>query len=383
MDKKEAPPQPGKSALRLTTKKRLQHPLKQGERRNKRPSVLGSCPNLTRSRLKCAVYPNGEFTIGLDSHQKIALNQVPRPECVKNMFWDGLSEEGKRWVKEVACQRVSDLGLAIPPNSPSRVRGLNGITSYGARMVRNGAFLMQEKYGKDSLGFVTLTLPKMTKDDQRNVAKNWASIVKTYFKDIGRLYERKTGRKFTYVAVTEIQTKRWKKYHDLGLHLHYVYHGRIFNPGPWFIGFREVRNKWQSAVQKFCNEVYDYRFSENCKGVFKDASRYLSKYMSKGCGLIEEVAKGGFEGCIPHSWYSISRRLASAVKRRVSKSERVAAGIVSRIGSKRLGEVVEYIGMVDIETPANGFRIVGFYGKLQEELIGRTSQEILSKLNSI
>lgn len=380
---KEAPSLPGKDALGITTFDRTSHPLKQGEGHRRCPSVLRSCPNLTRSRLKCAIYPNGEFTIGLDSQGRLPLNQRPRAESVKNMFWDGLSDEGKRWVKQVAAERVSDLGLAIPPNSPKRVRGLNGITSYGARMVRNAAFLMQEKYGKDSLGFVTLTLPKMTKDDQRNVARNWASIVKTYFKEVGRLYERKTGRKFTYVAVTEIQTKRWKRHHDLGLHLHYVYHGRIFNPGPWFIGFREVRDKWQSAVQKFCNEVYDYRFSENCKGVFKDASRYLSKYMSKGCQLIKEVEAGGFEGCLPHSWYSISRRLASAIKRRVSKSERVAAGIVSRIGSERLREVIEYVGMVDIETPASGFRIVGFYGKLQEEFIGKAKHEILSKLNSL
>lgn len=347
------------------------------------PSSMYSCSNLTRSHLVCKIFPNGEFTIGLDSHEKLPQDVRAKPETVKNMFWENLSAEGKKWLCSIAVEKLPSLDLAIPPKLRNKTRGLKGITSYGARLIRNACHLMEEKYGIERLGFVTLTMPKLTKEDEQRVGKNWHRIVKDFYDGVGKFYERRTKRKHSYAAVTEIQPKRWRVRREYGLHLHYVFVARQYNSGSWYIKYHEIRRYWQLAVSKQCKNTYDFSHSEQCKGVYKSASRYLSKYMSKGSELISEVEKNGFEGCIPHSWYSISRNLSGAVKKRVQRSKPLAAAIVSRLGNEKLKEIVDYVGTIAIESAANGTRIVGFYGRLQEEWIGMSKHDILDNVNAI
>lgn len=348
----------------------------------KRPAVILSVPNLTRSRLACKIWANGEFTVGLDSSKKLPLEQRPQPEPVENMFWQMLDDETKTWCRNNVIERMPDLDLTVPANSPRRVRGLNGITSYGARMVRNACHLMQSKYGVSQLGFVTLTLPRMSVDDLQSVGRNWSEILKGFFKSMGRLYERRTGNAFTYVAVTEVQTKRWKTRHELGLHIHYVFRGRLYSPGPWFIKHYEIRNQWESSVSRYCAQDYDFDSSENCKAVRKDASKYLSKYMSKGSAIIREIEASRYSGCLPRSWYSLTRRLAHAIKRGIRTSYPIAGAIIRRIRKLKDDGIVDYIGVVDIPTKAYGDRILGIFGRFSEEICVLSTGEILEKINS-
>ena len=144
--------------------------------------------------LNCRIYPNGEFSIW---EEKKNIEVVPPPEAPDYL---GLS-------LLPISHRVA-LGLADPPKKRSQ-EGLNGITKQGARTVRNGAFLLEQKYGQKHLTFLTCTLPLIEDSAEYNAGREWAEIIRIFNQAITRLLKA-AGLPPSYVGCTEIQEIRFE-----------------------------------------------------------------------------------------------------------------------------------------------------------------------------
>lgn len=161
----------------------------------------------------------------------------------------------------------------------------------GARTVRNGAFLLQETYGRQHIGFYTFTLPWVDACAEYRAGIEWAEIVRQFLQSAVRLL-RAAGLSTSYVACSEIQPGRFKARGGMPLHLHLLMVGR--KPGcTWAISSDQWRELWRRAVTNRCPEfqLCGWKASVDTEMVKKSAEGYLGKYMSKGSAFVAAVLK--------------------------------------------------------------------------------------------
>lgn len=233
---------------------------------------------------------------------------------------------------EIEPERAGPLGLSKVANSHNSTdegarsvrKGLNGITLYGQRMVKNASYLMQQAWGGRQLSFLTCTLPG---DAWHTVeaAKKWAEIVRRFMVYLRRELE-KHGLPDLIVSVTEIQPKRAERDGGAPLHLHMVFRGAL-RDYQWCIRPGRLQFLWSSVVLSVCPSYRGLSFSSSCnvQRVRKSASGYLGKYMSKGSGDIEASIKSN-GGCIDHlptHWYNLTQSARDLVKKNTAYGEEV------------------------------------------------------------
>lgn len=327
------------------------------------------------------VWPNGEFSIGYDSSKRLRRvgGQCDRTE---NMFWDGASQEFRQWMVGEAAKQLSPLGLSNTPNSHKARRGSKGITSYGGRMVRNACYDIESRYPRAWLSFATLTLPALSQDELLHCAENWARIVRVYFQRLKRSYEAKTGHPFEYVAVTEIQEKRYEHREELGLHLHYLYVGRLRHKSAWIFTPHELRSHWRKTLEGIGISGANYDATENLQRVIKSAEAYLGKYLSKGAKATRRINENGLSAFLPTAWYSISRKLSQRVRSGVRRITRGASAFVHSCFGGNNFSPVRFIRGIEVDMGLLGFRVIGFYGKLKKGLTGTVLKSILETVDS-
>lgn len=215
--------------------------------------------------------------------------------------------------------------LKKPQNTDSSVgrKKCLTMTKSMARNIRNAGFLLQEKYGKDQLSFLTLTLPNVSEDSLKRIAQNWGKVVHTFLMWLRKRLE-KLEIPFEYVYCTEIQTKRKSKYGHTALHLHMVFVGRLYR-GRWGVTPIQCRKAWLRAIKPLCGEdKFNTSAVENLQRVKSSASGYLSKYLSKGSDIGDgDSTADALFGVVIH-WGGMSRitsaRIRCATRRFASSS---------------------------------------------------------------
>lgn len=309
------------------------------------------------------IWPNGEFGIGWAAD--------PRTEDV----FDG----GAAWREG----HLHPLGLTNTSNSHKPVRsprGQGGITSYGRRMVRNAAFVMQAEASKDRLSFLTLTIPPLTPEEEYCLGRNWAEIVRVFCQWL----RRKLGAASLpgeIVQVTELQSQRHKERGGLPLHLHMVFVGRL-RRGSWAVTPKQVRSAWRRSCTRFAGSTADWSNSENLVRVRKDAGSYLSKYLSKGSGAVSNLLDTVPPGSIPSSWYGVSRSLARRVKAQTLTSEAACTWVMALCEDATCG-VFHYVYPLRLEFDDGGGYIAGYAGKLQSSALSEISSAVRAALSEI
>ncbi len=260
------------------------------------------------------------------------------------------------------------VALGISPPSPERAqRGTKGITTLGARTVRNAAFLLQERYGIDRLGFYTFTLPLVSETAEYEAGREWAEIVRVFLQSVGRLLKA-AGLPPSYVGCTEIQEGRYARYGGLPLHLHVVMVGRL-GRGAWAISSDQWRALWRRAVSGRCPSYRSCSFaaSVDTARVRKSVEGYLGKYMSKGTAMLAPLLAGdaGLIEFLPRSWWCCSANLRRAIARRMSGGNNTAQKLIRdvRAGDSRVGHAAE----VKIRLGDGGLVPVAVVGKLSPE----------------
>lgn len=255
--------------------------------------------------LNCRIYPNGEFSIW---EEKKELAVEPPPDSPDYLGLSLLANS----------HRVA-LGMAEPP--PERAqRGSKGITRLGARTVRNGAFLLEQKYGQKHLVFLTCTLPKVNESAEYAAGREWAEIVRTFNQGLTRLLKA-AGLPPSYVGCTEIQMGRYEKSGGLPLHLHLVFPGR--KPGGrWVISADQYRAVWARSVIARCPEFAGafWKASIDCQAVKQSAEGYLGKYMTKGEASLSAIIEDdpGLLEFLPRSWWCCSVNVKRAIGKRIT-----------------------------------------------------------------
>lgn len=318
------------------------------------------------------LWPNGEFGLGfqkrVDMSQKI--RKLPEPVVdVKSPHWRAFACRMalyQRWCNETG-QAIAPLGLSPHINSHKRAkRGSKGISSLGRKMVRNGAYHLQCKYGKQHLSFLTLTLPAVTRDESVLISRNWSELVRKYQQSLRRLLQSRSlpGE---LVACTEIQESRTERDGVLGLHLHSIFVGRV-RRGKWAVSYLEVRELWKRELERVVGRELDCTSTENLERVKNDAEQYLGKYMSKGLKSIEKLVEMGFGDSLPSAWWSMSLSLKRIVKASVEHLSGEKASLFVRLVENG-AEVFLYAKPVEVELSDGQLIKVGYFGKLLREFI--------------
>lgn len=297
----------------------------------------------------CKLYPSGEFVLyrkrktDVKADIKETFSSIGKAAFKggsESQMWgmqeSGLAEQWYRVAGEVDLPRVQGLaggatnaggramGLSALVNSEKRRRGLGGLTTHGKNLVREAAYGLQERYGKEYLSFWTCTLPRMTDADMRSVCKGWARIVENVKKKL--VYHLGKKQLPTHVVgVTELQPDRWAAEKYPGWHLHIVFVGRK-RGRDWAISTELGDKLWSEAVSEYTESEYSFHASCKLEPIHTSASGYLAKYMSKGSAVIGEVEES-YPGCTPSAWYFVTKSLRTWVVRCTRTSSGVARSL--------------------------------------------------------
>lgn len=316
------------------------------------------------------MWPNGEFGLGFQKRVKM-VHDVPEiespfetPLSTKNLEYAKRQAERQQWCNQTG-QSLPSLGLSPLSKSHKRnKRGLKGISSYGRKMIRNAAYLLQSQAGRSRLSFLTLTLPSVTFAESVTISKNWSEILRIFLQSLSRLLKsRSLPGEIT--GCTEIQESRTERDGVLGLHYHCVFVGRSVGK-TWALHYLEIRNLWARTLQKYVSPGTDFSATENVERVKVDAEQYLGKYMSKGIKAMQSLIDKGWSDVLPAAWWNMS----ASLKHKVLKSVKVLMGdkadlIVRLVESE--APVFLYCKPVEIATSDGTPLKVGYFGKILRE----------------
>lgn len=300
-----------------------------------------------KTGLKAKMWPNGEAVVWK------ARSFKPKPirrHCPPEL--DSLQMVYFRWAilcPEVLLEAGTPLGSStltifdkltkgdvVEPKklvSGRATKGLMGISSYGRRVVRNAAHLLQEKCGRARCVFATVTVPSLPVEQMRVVHERWHKVVELYRLGLRRSLQDK-GLSGHSVSVTEVQEKRYEKTGLPALHLHTVFCG-VTNVGRFAISTEQHDQIWFKAIGACVDIPFD-EFSASCnlQRVRKSAASYLGKYMSKGVKVVESIKNDGLGSWLPRHWWNCSRALSREVKEQTRSIDDFAEVLAKGVGPK-------------------------------------------------
>lgn len=227
------------------------------------------------------------------------------------------------------------------PSAPSRKKLLAMTKSMG-RNIRNAVFLLEEKYGKDCLSFLTLTLPDLSAEDLSQCCERWDYMTDQLLKAMRKRVKKHTPD-FEYVYCTEIQCKRLQQRGEYAPHLHIVFRGRNGRKKPWYFTPKQIRSIWVGIVASVVGHSgFRTDAVENLQRVKYSAARYLSKYLSKGhCSLPSDMDEKPISE-LRTQWGGMARIQSTAVKQCTTRLSGICShgGLARKIVS-RMDELIE------------------------------------------
>lgn len=277
----------------------------------------------------------------------------------------------ERWnLLPVSSERGDGVsGLPIgSSNLPKRHRrGVKGITSHGKKVVRNAASLLQRKFGKNRLSFLTLTLPGMADEDLSLICDDWSRITKVFVQKLKRRL-LSCGLSGGIVGVTEIQEGRLRSGGGFALHLHLVFQGAK-RPYQWEVSPCEFREMWASVLESVVprERWSDARALENVKSIRFSVDGYLGKYISKGCKSISECREIDPDISLPSAWWFCTYELRREVLKDVCYvSERSAAYLLELV--ETCPDLFDYVVPVRVAY-RGGCLGVGYAGRIKPDRV--------------
>jgi hypothetical protein len=306
------------------------------------------------------VHPCGAISVGLvprpkttaderrnqTAHNKIELRRLNTPNGTE--LADALARQldaGQITVVQ-AVEAISSLGSSSLQNSrnsqidsnhqvdndpnhpavinPSKTYGQNGITSRGRLRVRDGATILEQKYGRRSLAFATVTLPPMAAGQLELVCENWGEYVHRLTEEIKRELQRHNAP-VEIIYCTEIQEKRYINHGQIAPHLHllwYAYELDIHgvSTGKYAISADFLRELNHRIITRIIgNNDIPTGASVDIQRVKKSAANYLGKYMSKGGKVVDKIKLDGHAALLPRTWWGMTKELRQEVVKAIQK----------------------------------------------------------------
>lgn len=258
---------------------------------------------------------------------------------------------------------AAHLGLSSPsnlqksPESPKRLRrGLRGISSAGRNLVRDAALYLEETYGRQTLSFLTLTIP--TECLTPSLFLGWSDLTrKLRQRLVYALKEHELDP--SVVGVVEIQELRQSDCAGMpALHWHLLFQGRK-KGHTWALPPKWFASTWNDLLWKASGVRPQSQAATRVESVRSSASGYLGKYMSKGSQALLSVNTD----YVPSSWYMCTRPLLRIVNRLIVYATGIKATQVYDFLMNNKGWL-RYSKDIQLETDAGGLITIGWYGDL-------------------
>lgn len=250
-------------------------------------------------RLQGFLWPNGEFSFGRVKTTSKPVGGLPVEDLDLWPNGDASVEHClDRLEGRIECEPTSGLGLSNVANSHSspgeglehagKPRGSKGLTRHGAKMVRSGCYLIEQRCPKFCASFATLTLPPLDQKTRTETMESWHQILRIFFQRLNRHLVR-AGLPGEIVYVIELHPKRGEKTGEPWPHIHCVFQGKQERYGSaWAISPEQLGKYWKEAC---CTHVphsaaYWRKSHWNVQAVTKSCEQYLGKYLSKGLSKV-------------------------------------------------------------------------------------------------
>lgn len=261
-------------------------------------------------------------------------------------------------------QKLGTLGLSTLSNlrKESSPRGQKGMTSYQRHQVRDGAALLERRYGRKNLSFFTATLPP-TKGPVTN--EQWTRIIK-HWRDAMAYHMKAVNLPVYIVGVFEFQMKRYHRRGDLCLHLHALFPGKLPN-GAWAFTPKMLQEVWNRCVVNVlggCADDYYLGATCNVQRVKHSAVAYLGKYMTKSGTEIATLISAGHAEQLPSTWVCISMRMKRWIASSIVYLSGAIASLVYDVLSQCESKAFQYKRTIRVELPDGHILTVGSCGTL-------------------
>jgi len=197
-------------------------------------------------------------------------------------------------------------------------RGSKGISTAQRRLVSNCCYLLEEKYGKDCLGLMTLTLPAFANfADLLLICSNWADLIRKFIQELKRILKRR-GFPESMVWTTEIQEDRYRDSGTVAPHLHLIYVGKRHRyDKQWAISKVEVRSLWERILGNLLDRPITCQAATRVERPRKSLKAEMGKYMSKGGKVIRDIIDDGKGDQLPSNYGGATDNLRNAYKKRI------------------------------------------------------------------
>jgi hypothetical protein len=201
-----------------------------------------------------------------------------------------------------------------PPQPPStRHRGGKAQTTYSKRMVRNCIAKLERDYGKHNLAFATYTLPDLPEYEMNVIRQKWREVTRQFKQAVERDL-KSAGIKPELVYVTEIQEERYEKTGAIAPHIHAVFQSRKTRHHKYAITKERNTEIWNRIISNVLGRRVEIPSGASIEQVKKSAECYMSKYMSKGGKLAQEVIDKSVSNWMPKAWWGATLSLRNWVK---------------------------------------------------------------------
>lgn len=239
--------------------------------------------------------------------------------------------EDQQWVRNTlkvhgyvaAIEEASRLscgeGEAPPPGlvngdiTSTRPRTRRGLGFRGRDRIQAGLSSMEEKFGRDRISFLTVSLPDSVLSD---ATRDGLSRVWHRFLDSLTQALRRAKIPIALTWVCEGHPLRSRRMGRFIPHWHVAFLGRRAR-GPWTMCVRRVKRLWALALQSEYPYMDDHASDPGVRleRVQKSVCRYMSKYLSKGNTISDEASTLASTDLLPARWFGHSKFICELIRK--------------------------------------------------------------------
>lgn len=275
--------------------------------------------------------------------------------------------------------KLLEPGAPTNEGVPSVVKryGVHGITSSGARVVRNAAHLIESEGGKGRAVFATCTVPSLPMEAMRILHEKWHKVVELYRLGVKRVLTD-NDLSGELITVSEVQEKRYERTGIPVLHIHSLFIGKS-RSGRWAISTKDHDRIWTRVIAHVVGtDHFDASACCNLQRVKKSCEGYIGKYMTKGSKCVRKMCADGFTGWLPKQWWSCARTLRARVNAQTRDIDSMAEWL-NDMADEKSGDVWLWHRDVSIEMRDGCDITIARYGRLTPQQTTQIQNSLTKK----
>lgn len=305
-------------------------------------------------KLVLTAYPNGQVSVyrqrimSSDDPVRSPLPPAYEPDRKQQLIREYLPLIGAEAIIEAERKNGRSPGLVNGSQSASKTRRVaKALTRHGRRMIECAMTVMESRWKRDVLSFLTLTLPPAAVVEAlRNPDGLRASY--RHFRKILQQKLARAGLPDVFASVCEIHPQRSEREGIAIPHWHLAFVGR--KPGKsWEVSTTWVQETWANSLARngLIPDDVELVAATNVQPVRKSLRRYMSKYLGKGYAVPESVNEEKYFSLLPGQMHYVGEKLLKMVKQGITKLVGGAAEVFWESINRLKKSAVRLSGTVD------------------------------------